>query len=222
MAVGLGAVLAVALLSPPVHAQDNVVASKHNLSQRAVDNPGTLTDYGEVCVYCHTPHGGQETSNAPLWNRAFGPASGTYQMYDATYSSTIDMTVETQPTGVSLACLSCHDGTIGLDVITNRPQAEIGTAPTGSTMPAEDAANQFFANLGTNLRNDHPISVVYSTADDPAFNAPDADAKINGELPLYSGKVECGTCHNPHNITNEPFLRKANAASALCRTCHIK
>lgn len=219
-AVLLGAAMAAVLVSAPAAAQDNVVASKHNISQRAVDNPTELTDYGEVCVYCHTPHGGQQSTNAPLWNRAFG--AGPYDMYDQTWSSTINMTVETQPVGVSLACLSCHDGTIGLDVITNRPNGVSTTLPIGSTMPAEDAANQFFANLGTNLRNDHPISITYSTAADPAFNAPDASNKINGELPLYTGRVECGTCHNPHNTTNEPFLRKSNAASALCTTCHIK
>lgn len=220
VALMLGAALAVALPGGAARAQDNVVASKHNISQRAVDNPTELTDYGEVCVYCHTPHGGQQSTNAPLWNRAFG--SGPYTMYDQAWSSTIDMTVEAQPVGVSLACLSCHDGTIGLDVITNRPNATSGTAPIGTTMPAEDAPNQFFANLGTNLRNDHPISITYSTAADPAFNAPDVNNKINGELPLYSGRVECGTCHNPHNTTNEPFLRKSNGASSLCTTCHVK
>ncbi|MDX2059340.1 MAG: cytochrome c3 family protein [Gemmatimonadales bacterium] len=203
----------VAMLAPPAAAQDDVANSKHNMSTRS-----GLTNYGEVCVYCHTPHGGQ-TQNAPLWNRNFSTA--TYQMYNNSYSSTIDMTVDASPTGVSLACLSCHDGTVGLDVIINRPNAVPNLTPSGNTMPTEDAANQFFANLGVDLRNDHPISVAYSTAADPAFN-PVTSAKVNGELPLYLGKVQCGTCHNPHNTTNSPFLRKSNSGSALCKTCHIK
>jgi predicted CXXCH cytochrome family protein len=202
-----------AMLAPPATAQDDVANSKHNMSTRA-----GLTNYGEVCVYCHTPHGGQ-TQNAPLWNRNFSAA--TYQMYNNSYSSTIDMIVDPSPTGVSLACLSCHDGTVGLDVIINRPNATSNLVPSGNTMPAEDPSNQFFANLGTDLRNDHPISVTYSTAADPAFLAP-VGGKINNELPLYNGKVQCGTCHNPHNTTYNPFLRKSNGASALCKTCHVK
>jgi predicted CXXCH cytochrome family protein len=212
------AVLAALMFVSPAAAQDDVTVTKHNLSQRAKDNPTELTDYNEVCVYCHTPHGGQESTNAPLWNRAFG--SGPYVMYDEAWSSTIDMTVAASPQGVSLACLSCHDGTIGLDVITNLPNADTTLTATGTTMPAN--AGQRFANLGTNLRNDHPISVTYSTTDDPAFFAPDASGKIGGDLPLYTGRVECGSCHNPHNNTNPPFLRKTNTASGLCKTCHQK
>ena len=209
--------LAMFALSLPAHAQspDNVTGSKHNMSTRA-----GLTNYSEVCVYCHTPHGGANSTNAPLWNRNFGPASGSYQMYDQVWSSTINMTVAASPQGVSLACLSCHDGTVGLDVIVNRPNADTSLAGTGGLMPAN--AGQFFSNLGTDLRNDHPISVTYSVAADPAFNAPDVNNRINGELPLYSGRVECGTCHNPHNTSYTPFLRKSNASSSLCRTCHIK
>lgn len=213
--------LLLALLPAGLAAQtDNVVNSKHNMSARAAANPTQLTNYGEVCVYCHTPHGGSNSTNAPLWNRNFGPASGAYQMYNNAWSSTIDMQVAASPQGVSLACLSCHDGTIGLDVIVNRPNADTTLAPKNGTMPAN--GGQFFANLGTDLRNDHPVSVTYSTTADPAFHAPDASNRINGELPLYSGRVECGSCHNPHNTTYPPFLRKANTSSALCTTCHIK
>lgn len=203
-----------ALLSgaTPLGAQnpDDIANSKHNMSTRS-----GLTNYGEVCVYCHTPHGGQ-TQNAPLWNRNFG--TGPYTMYNASYSSTIDMPVAASPQGVSLACLSCHDGTIGLDVIINRPNTDTTLAGSGNTMPSN--AGQFFANLGTDLRNDHPISVTYDNVADPAFTAP-SGGKI-GTLPLYLGRVECGTCHNPHNTTFTPFLRSSNSSSNLCKTCHIK
>ena len=48
------------------------------------------------------------------------------------------------------------------------------------------------------------------------------------DLPLYTTlgttypKVECATCHEPHNSGNGTFLRIANTASALCVTCHNK
>lgn len=211
----LAVVVAIALAAPPVLAQaatpDNVANSRHNMSSRS-----GLTNYNEVCVYCHTPHGGQ-TQNAPLWNRNFG--TGPYQMYNSSYSSTIDMQVAASPQGVSLACLSCHDGTIGLDVVINRPNADTASAGSGNTMPAN--GGQFFANLGTDLRNDHPVSVTYDNVADPAFNPP-SGGKVGGVLPLYLGRVECGSCHNPHNTSFTPFLRVSNSGSNLCRTCHIK
>ena len=43
-----------------------------------------------------------------------------------------------------------------------------------------------------------------------------------GEIPLFGGTVQCASCHDPHDNTNAPFLRKTNTASALCSTCHQK
>ncbi len=200
-----------ALVAVPVSAQDDVANTKHNMSTRS-----GLTDYGAVCVYCHTPHGGQ-TQNAPLWNRNF--PTGPFTMYNNAYSSTIDMTVDAAPTGVSLACLSCHDGTVGLDVIINKPNTDTTLVGSGNTMPSN--SGQRFANLGTDLRDDHPISILYSNAADVMFNAA-SGGKINNELPLYNGKVQCGTCHNPHTTLQAAFLRKSNSGSQLCKTCHIK
>ncbi|HEY6196402.1 MAG TPA: cytochrome c3 family protein [Candidatus Eisenbacteria bacterium] len=192
----------------------SVVETLHNLSYAASSDrygPGALRNYGEVCVYCHTPHGGQ--TSAPLWDRNFSVAS--YQMYDAAHSSTINMTVDPQPTGVSLACLSCHDGTVGLDVIVNTPNNYTGGPAVGTRMPTN-----IIANLSTDLRNDHPISITYDPTADPLFHSA-ASVQAAG-LQLYGGKVQCGSCHNPHTAANRPFLRISNAGSSLCLTCHIK
>ncbi|MDH4100023.1 MAG: hypothetical protein OEV28_05555, partial [Nitrospirota bacterium] len=101
-----------------------VTVTKHNFSSQGAEGqkvflatPGDVN--GEVCVFCHSPHVGQQVANAPLWNRAV--ASGNYTPYT---SSTIDapgVTSDRQPKGVSLACLSCHDGTIALDALRNAP-----------------------------------------------------------------------------------------------------
>lgn len=219
--LALAAVVILSASATPVAAQgtnDDIRASKHNFSATTRDpafNNLAVADYGEVCAYCHTPHGGQ--TQAPLWNRAFG--SGPYQAYT---SPTIDMTIGA-PSGVSLACLSCHDGTIGIDVITNPPNSSTAT-PTGRTLAQiYPTGVDAFKNLGTDLRNDHPISVVYDPTRDPMFNAL-ATVKSAG-LKFYGtgvDEVQCATCHNPHNKTNVPFLRINNAGSALCLTCHIK
>lgn len=210
----------VLLSAPEARAQtDNVTITKHNLS---VSNGGTdptggnLADYGEICVYCHTPHGGQP--DAPLWNRSIN-TSGNYTMYT---SPTIDMSIDAQPTGVSLACLSCHDGTIGLDVIVNAPNSYTGgiptTTPGTNTMPTGG-----FTYIGEDLRDDHPVSVIYDPTSDTQFNAI-ADIEAAGVVLFEGNRVQCASCHNPHesDAALAPFLRIANGGSTLCKTCHIK
>lgn len=202
-------------------ATDGIKETKHNFSGSRTGTFTTLgvADYGEVCVYCHTPHGG--STDAPLWNRQFGSAA--YNMYTSSNSASINMTVGSKPGPVSLACLSCHDGTIGIDVITNVPNTSTAVA-TGKRLPdIFTTGPDTLKVLGTDLRNDHPIAVTFDDTKDPMFNT---KAAIQAEGIRFFGanadQVECATCHNPHNKTNVPFLRKSNAASGLCLTCHIK
>jgi predicted CXXCH cytochrome family protein len=169
--------------------------------------------------------------------------------------------------------------------------------PAATTMTGADidpntgalAAN-IVQNLGTDLSNDHPISMQYggggvtvgqiATTVDPDFTHSDgrtvslpagggagytvqlmegtiggnvnrpvwwiergAESITDGErdrtdVILYSRSlngvtqpfVECGSCHDPHNVENPTFLRVSNgfindntqAASGLCLTCHDK
>ncbi|WP_210397066.1 cytochrome c3 family protein [Motiliproteus sediminis] len=109
----------------------SIANTRHNLTQRPPDNPNNLNgvfmdtvrnNYGEVCVYCHTPHGANSQINAPLWNRTLTQAGidGTYVTYDSLGTSTLTASVA-QPGVNSLTCLSCHDGTLGMDSIINMP-----------------------------------------------------------------------------------------------------
>lgn len=226
-----------------------ILSTKHNLSP-VFGTGGTVTRSvfattqtdtagnanTEVCVYCHTPHGADTTVSAPLWNRAVN--STGYTMYN---SPTLDATMDSQPTGVSVACLSCHDGTIAFDALRNLP----GSGGYSSSPSATGTSNWTFngatnkmmpptgiTNIGQDLSNDHPISMLYSSAKSPSsasstndhatgFNDPTADVFTNG-VRLYSGKVQCASCHDPHMAANPTFLRVSNAGSALCLTCHRK
>jgi hypothetical protein len=89
--------------------------------------------------------------------------------------------------------------------------------------------------IGTDLRNDHPISMVYpTTAQDPGFNQPPGTAGgplvfTNGIRTFASDKVQCPSCHDPHIGDTQagtkglrPFPRVSNGGSAVCLTCHIK
>lgn len=275
----------------------SVANTRHNLTQRPPQNPEGLNnqimnpyrnDYGEVCVYCHTPHGANTTINAPLWNRTNAPT--TYQIYNLLGSQASGNTVN-QPGASSLTCLSCHDGTVAIDSVINMPGSGrynaaqqsaqndgflnaqwnnpvdsnggggpdatshlnlvgcMGCHSPGALLGA-GATDFTVFNLGTDLRNDHPVGIKYpATGPGVDFNPPTAtvntvrffDTNGNGrpdknEIRLYatSGEyqVECASCHDPHGVGpgpggngspfNKTFLRLSNAGSAVCLTCHVK
>lgn len=199
----LSGVCAAALLLMSGTAGAQIAGTAHDLGG---DNPN---DNLEICVYCHTPHNSNTGIVAPLWNRT--TPAGPYTMYS---SPTLDMTIAGAPQGVSLACLSCHDGTLALDALVNFPP---GMTSVLGTIPAA-------GNLTTDLSNDHPISITYDSTQDPDFVAA-AGGTVGGTMQLFgpgADQVECGTCHSVHDDTNNPFLRVSNSASAVCLTCHIK
>ena len=102
---------------------EDVRSTLHNLGSSnpiAGSNIGTGSNSTtEVCVFCHTPHGADKANagSAPLWNRHM-PDTTNYTMYTA---PNFDAATSAAPVGVSLACLSCHDGTIALDALINGP-----------------------------------------------------------------------------------------------------
>jgi predicted CXXCH cytochrome family protein len=76
--------------------------------------------------------------------------------------------------------------------------------------------------IGTDLTNDHPISMRYAGLGfaDPDFRQPDSPTGFDNGVKLYDGNVECASCHNVHEPTNELLLRAR--AEVLCFTCHTK
>lgn len=235
-AIALSAALAIGLTGS-ASAADNVAATKHNLSTGGTGTfhadgsaTGTALGTAEVCVYCHTPHAADTTVGVVLWNRAIN--SSGYTMYN---SDTLDNAIAGQPEGVSLACLSCHDGTLAFDQLINGPgpgDYDPTAASRGWTFVGGNSLlGAGVTEIGQDLSNDHPVSVSVDTVGagtgvDPNIALP---AAITGAgLNLYTGtnsnQVECASCHNPHEADTNlaPFLRLANTGSQLCTTCHDK
>lgn len=72
----------------------------------------------DVCVFCHTPHGSSTIFNVAMWNKGT-PVSTIYSTYN---SGTMNAAAPTNLAGhMSLACLSCHDGTQAMDNVVNEP-----------------------------------------------------------------------------------------------------
>ncbi len=140
-----------------------VRGSFHDLSAGGTAQ-ATTTATTEVCVFCHTPHGSNTDVSAPLWNKT-NPTS-TYVRYSDLGTATLDGT-ETTVGSVSLACLSCHDGSQAMDVVVNSPGSG-GYTATGAELDAVaisamvNTGGAPIPMLGTDLRNDHPISIQYA------------------------------------------------------------
>jgi predicted CXXCH cytochrome family protein len=162
------AVAALALGAVGAHA--GIANTKHNLGADNAANENYMTSGAtEICVFCHTPHASNTSVTAPLWNKPV-KAGSSYTTYTTATSATIDGSVDMS--GISLACLSCHDGTQAMDTMINKPGSggyNVNGSTTGGTWVGtrQDGtgkminAGQFISMLGTDLTNDHPVGIQY-------------------------------------------------------------
>jgi len=144
---------------------------KHNFTP---DRVGT----GEICIFCHTPQGSEDQVAMPLWNRTSSQLS-EYKAYSSIGSATAAATGS-----VSMACLSCHDGTQAPNIVINSPP---DPQNTDSGDPNEVVTKNY-------LKDHHPVSMLYAGGgqsdklpDAPvdalaAFNNVDYDAMAVREL----------------------------------------
>jgi predicted CXXCH cytochrome family protein len=182
------------------------------LSVSLADIAGTDHDFSgfgwsqnEICKPCHTPHNAQVNPVAPLWNHE--QTTATYILYD---SATLHNQPD-QPGEASKICLSCHDGTVALD--------SFGGAAGSSFLQSGD--NGF---IGTDLSDDHPIGIEW-THQYPNLTCTNChafgDPNFVRPTPFYERKVECLSCHEPHNAKNlDGMLRVTVNGSQLCFICH--
>jgi len=205
-----------------------ITGTKHDLS---ISGGGTIksTDQTEICIFCHTPHAALKNDNIPLWNHALSP--NTYGVYT---SPTIDATDLTEVGGITEAtaavsnlCLSCHDGSVAVNSLNNpsnaRPTTTMAGAMAGGITNITGAANLGFG--ADALKNDHPVNFTYNPGSGPGLDSTlVATASLTG-VKLYSNKVQCASCHDPHTSadpTGLAFLRVSMSASTLCFACHNK
>ncbi len=183
----------------------SIVNTKHNLS---VNGPGTVkaVSESEICIFCHTAHNSNPLT--PLWNRNDPVASYI------PYTSSTMKALPGQPSGTSLLCLSCHDGTVALGSVLSRGAA-ISFA-SAVNMPAGPS------NLTTDLSNDHPISFTYDMALANANGQLKNPAILIPQIKLQNNKLECTSCHDPHINLYTDFLVATSQNSNLCNACHQK
>ena len=180
----LGLTFVFVLLTTPLWAKGQAGVSNtiHNLSTTNLAGVyASNTD--EVCVFCHTPHGGN--LNGPLWNRNL-PGAGSFTHYNSatlTLTSLAGMTASRTVNDESLLCMSCHDGSIALDHLLNDPNS-LGGADI--YFPLFGANDMEIIDLNPNpgpriggspgnssgsgdLTDDHPISFSYQAVQSQAI-----------------------------------------------------
>jgi hypothetical protein len=240
----IGAALALPTLSQAATSK-GVEGSPHDMSTNSEFTVWNTRN--GVCSPCHAAHNTDPAQLIPLWahDTSKGGASG-FTMYS---SPTLDATMPAAPSGVSLACLSCHDGTLAL----NAPVGGIGT----NTPYYIDSAYK----IGPDLHNTHPISFTYDSAlaakdgglEDPStytIGSPKTNLTINvapvpsswsgtslsgltiNKALLTGGQMHCTSCHDPHKLIGSApssgIMVKISGndttgrGSLICRTCHIK
>lgn len=209
-----------------------------------------------VCIYCHTPHHAIKPTDAatlpvnptnyvPLWNHAI-TTQATWSLYSPGTDLPNDLQhfpestlSATSPGGVSILCLSCHDGTVAVNQYGFTPaSSNEKTGTVGAKMTTADRAG---IGVGGNLQNHHPIGFDYTsvcspsslnpagcTGNDDEINGPDTPVpgltgKTINDL-LWNNTMQCASCHDVHNTKSQGLKLTwvMDTQSAFCFTCHKK
>jgi hypothetical protein len=218
---------------------------------------GVVADVqSRICVYCHHPHNAYSATGAtgggrtgavaaigaysPLWNRQmstknFVPYNNGSMMGNLAGNSNKQHALNAaqvtngtaELSGVSLLCMSCHDGVVGMNAY---------SVVTGSTLGAGNntvvRAITSSAGFAGDMNNHHPMGFNYDAVQalDNEIAASSTLMVRNSTVTISSlldgGRMECVTCHDVHNTANragaERFLWTSNNRSNFCLTCHLK
>jgi predicted CXXCH cytochrome family protein len=133
-----------------------------------------------------------------------------------------------EPGGVSLLCLSCHDGSVAVNSYGN-PDWQL---PQSVGVGGIFVPDRFTIGKDGYLGNHHPIGFNYdavAAVDTEVRQADDADMGTAGKVRAHlfgegNAMMECATCHSVHNKgnTGETLLWRSDTNSQLCLTCHDK
>lgn len=151
----------------------------------------------DPCAVCHTPVNEKPPAMPPLWD----PKADLNRTFGTPLARSA------RAGSGTAVCIRCHDGTVARNMI-GRKDPFISLEHPG----------RFEAGHG---RKDHPVGVDYPTVD--RRYRPANAVTASGAVTLPGDKVECMSCHDPHDFSGEKhMLVMSNARSALCLTCHKK
>ena len=211
-----------------------VINSKHDLSA-ASSATVKAQSFQQTCAFCHVVHNTNPIpagAQTPLWNHQLGTTiSGVYSSSTFNALNTNIQALGAPTWGaatVSHLCMSCHDGSIGVNAIYKfgtPAQALVTNSKTNSNGQLNSSSS---ALLGLDLSGSHPVNFTYdSTVTSINTHLATTDTTHHNvgakKLPLdLNNKLQCATCHDPHDDrTNQYFLRDSLNGSQLCLDCHL-
>ena len=239
-----GLVLAATMALAPSVARAGLAGSSHDFTSSGTAGiysssgiatftwGGETNTYQNPCQVCHIPHKAAAftAANAPLWNHATATNATTrYITYDQAGSSHFNaLGLGALTLGSSVACLSCHDGSIAVN------QSYGKTSFNGNGGVGTNAPSFAIETVGgsTDLTHMHPIGVSYSQAKlaDPDLVATPSVGATTTLARMLKGSaqtVECASCHDIHRTigasatVSHELIVDLNGG-ALCTTCHNK
>lgn len=227
-ALALAAAVSMLVLAAGDAGAAGIADTRHNLSSSNAITDANKTDEGEICVFCHTPHGSSATAAAPLWNKKLAAATS----YTAYSSTTLDGTIDLA-NSVSLACLTCHDGTQAMETVLNKPgsggydaDGNTGwvtwTSSTGNTVDETTGKllSTAVANLGTDLSNDHPVGIQYAKSSVGTLDSDFVNAAKHATLDRWWVDTSTGTSGTRDKTDMVLYTKSDNKPYVECASCH--
>jgi len=172
----------------------DVSGTSHNLSvsggSSSVGNAVFATKETEICFFCHAPHQLLSTADktvalppnqqSPLWNHYLSKTA-SYGVYSSTSFNALgtDITdlggAKAGSAAVSNLCLSCHDGTVGVNTLyhgqygTGSPAMSCNGKAVAANSPCLMPDASIIGNPSTkaglpSLADLHPINFTYNAA----------------------------------------------------------
>jgi predicted CXXCH cytochrome family protein len=202
------------LLTPAAGSAAPMAGTLHDLSSTS-SGPNKSDSQTQLCVFCHVPHNAAPAVSRPLWSHTMTNQNLTWAPTTTVRGTTLPTSINGAQLAASRACMSCHDGTVALGDLLN---GSGGTVTGPNVTAGKLTAGPNFLNPAA-MESNHPLGVSQpsNVPGFTGFKVVPANNAVNYDA---SGYVQCGSCHNPHDNTHQPFLKIDNTGSAICVTCH--
>jgi DmsE family decaheme c-type cytochrome len=175
----------------------------------------------DICLGCHsdmekgltgTMHGNAAHPRSPAaaqgCESCHGP--GEFHLEDPSVETSIRKFTRMAPREVSEACLSCHTK--------SSHQLWKGSA--------HDARNLACTTCHSVHTPKAPKAQLKTTTEAElcagCHKAQAVKIRRVAHMPVFEGKLECSSCHNPHGATNVRLLRVGNWINETCVSCHTE
>ncbi|MBI2835648.1 MAG: DmsE family decaheme c-type cytochrome [Acidobacteria bacterium] len=171
-----------------------------------------LTCHEDKAQYKGTPHGRGADARSPAAAGGCETCHGPGQAHvDGGGDKTkITSFASMSPRDVSAKCTSCHNRAAHLNWAGSAHDSRSVSCVTCHSVhaPKSDKAQLVKASQVETCVQCHRDKVQ--------------KLRRSAHMPVVEGKMECGSCHNPHGSTNVKLLKAGNSVNESCVSCHTE